>query len=401
MSNRGQSARSSTPLGMVARVGLLAFVGVGATVAAADPFALLFYATHALLATILIVRRPRQIIGWLLLVIACGFIGTTSEPQVDLPALLAGTASWPDFLAAWASSWSGYALFTAYAALMLVFPSGHFGGGAGGRAGRVLVGIGIIVTALVAVAPGVGFNINGGSTTVLIPNRLAVLPELGLWSVVPIDTMIAPVVAVLVVSLTLTLRRYWRATGIEKLQLRWLVAAFGAVVLGVIAGLAMSLVLPGIGGAIWIPVIFAYPTVPLAIYFAVTRYRLYEIDRIVSRTITWAVTTGLVAALFAVLIVGLQALLAPITNQGTLVVAASTLAAAALFMPLYRRVQIVVDQHFNRTRYDGQRALEAFGTQLRDEVELDDVSTHLVGVAARTVQPRAIGLWTRQGRASG
>jgi hypothetical protein len=260
----------------------------------------------------------------------------------------------------------------------------------------VLVGIGIIVTALVAVAPKVGFNSNGGSTTVLIPNRLAVLPELGLWSVVPIDAMIAPVVAVLIVSLALTLRRYWRATGMEKLQLRWLVAAFGAVVLGVIAGLTMSLVIPGIGGAIWIPVIFAYPTVPLAIYFAVTRYRLYEIDRIVSRTITWAVTTGLVAALFAVLIVGLQALLAPITNQGTLVVAASTLAAAALFMPLYRRVQIVVDRRFNRTRYDGQRALEAFGTQLREEVELDAVSTHLVGVAARTVQPQAIGLWTRQ-----
>ena len=99
------------------------------------------------------------------------------------------------------------------------------------------------MTALVAVAPRVGFNSNGGSTTVLVPNRLAVLPELGLWSVVPIDAMIAPVVAVLIVSLALTLRRYWRATGMEKLQLRWLVAAFGAVVLGVIAGLAMSLVI--------------------------------------------------------------------------------------------------------------------------------------------------------------
>ncbi len=131
-----RQASSMRPAG---RVAVLMIDALGFVLAAADPFALLFYATHALLATILIVRRPRQIIGWLLLVIAFGFIGATSEPRVDLPALLAGAASWPDFLAAWASSWSGYALFTAYAALMLLFPSGHFGGGASGRAGRVLV----------------------------------------------------------------------------------------------------------------------------------------------------------------------------------------------------------------------------------------------------------------------
>ncbi len=394
-----QSATSprQPAVAILARAGLLVLVVMGAVVAAADPFAFLFYVTHALLAVALILRRPGQIIGWLLLLIAFGFIGTASEPQVDLSALVLGTASWPDFLTAWVSSWSGYATFTAYAALMLAFPSGLFEGGASGRTGRVLVVVGIIVTALVAVAPKVGLNINGGSTTVLIPNRLAVFPELGLWSVVPIDAMIVPVVVVLVISLALTLGRYRRATGIERLQLRWLVAAFGAVVLGVIAGLAMSVVLANIGGAIWIPVIFAYPTVPLAIYIAVSRYRLYDIDRVISRTIGWALTTGMVAAVFGFLIVGLQALLAPITSQGTLVVAASTLVAAALFMPLYRRVQHAVDRRFNRARVDAQHALEAFGSNLRDEVDLDAVSVHLVGVVARTVQPRVVGLWTRPG----
>jgi hypothetical protein len=395
MSHIETTSRSGRALTLGGPILLVAVAILGAVAAIADPFTLIFYGTHALLATLLIIRRPRQVIGWLLLVIAFGFIGTTSEPDVDVPSLLAGTATWPDFLAAWISSWSGYATFTAYAALLLVFPSGQFEPGAGGRIGRVLVGIGITLTVLVAVAPEIGFNLNGGTTTIVVPNRLAVLPQLAVWSAVPLDMMIAPVVAVLVTSLILTLRRYRRATGVAQLQLRWLVAAFCAVVLGVVSGLAISVVASDLGGLVWIPAILAYPTVPLAIYVAVTRYRLYEIDRIISRTISWALTTGLVAAVFGLLIVGLQALLAPLTSGSTLVVAGSTLAAAALFQPLYRRVQAAVDRRFNRRRVDAQRALDTFGSQLRDEVDLQAVSGLLVGAAGQAVQPSSVGLWTR------
>jgi len=395
MSHIEAASRSDRVRALAGPILLVAVVIVGAAAATADPFTLIFYGTHALLATVLIIRRPRQAIGWLLLVIAFGFIGTTSEPQVDLAPLLAGAASWPDFIALWVNYWSGYSTFTAYAALVLVFPSGHFERGTGGQIGRALVGIGITLTVLVAVAPEIGVNVNGGTTTIAVPNRLAMFPDLALWFVVPFDVMIAPVIAVLVVSLLLTLRRYRGATGIERLQLRWLVAAFSAVVLGVVSGITLSAVAGDLGGLVWMPAILAYPTVPLAIYFAVTRYRLYEIDRIISRTIGWALTTGLVAAVFGLLIVGLQALLAPLTSASTLVIAGSTLAAAALFQPLYRRVQTAVDRRFNRRRVDAQHTLDAFGSQLRDEVDLQAVSGLLVVAAGQAVQPRSVGLWTR------
>ncbi len=389
------ATRLEPPLGMLVRAGLVVLMVTGSVAATADPFTLLFYLTHALLALVLIIRRPRQVIGWLLLVIAFGFIGTTSEPRVDLAALVAGGGSWPDFLAVWVGGWSGYATFTAYAALVLVFPSGHFEHGAGGRLGRTLVGIGVTLTVLVAVAPGVGFNANGGTTTTVIPNRLAVLPDRALWSAVPVDVMIVPVIAVLVVSLILTLRRYRLATGIERLQLRWLVAAFSAVVLGVIAGLAMWAVLGDVGGAVWIPAIIAYPTVPLAIYVAVTRYRLYEIDRIVSRTIGWALVTGILVAVFALAVLGLQAALVPFTANNTLAVAGSTLLAAALFAPLRGRVQRAVDRRFNRARVDAQRAIDTFGMHVRDEVDLTRLRGTVLGTATAAVEPDRAGLWLR------
>ena len=205
----------------------------------------------------------------------------------------------------------------------------------------------------------------------------------------------APLVAL--VALLSVVARYRRGDLIERQQLRWFTAAVAVA----ITGLAILLFTRAARHDRLLILIFALGLVPLGIGIAILRYRLYEIDRIMSRTIGWGLTTGLVAAVFGLLIVGLQALLEPVASGSTLVVAASTLAAAALFMPLHRRLQAAVDRRFNRAKVDAQHALETFGNQLREEVDLDLVSGHLVGVAARTVQPQAIGLWTRQRRASG
>jgi hypothetical protein len=209
------------------------------------------------------------------------------------------------------------------------------------------------------------------------------------------------VLTALATAIGTLLVRFRRARGPEREQYKWFLAALAATLGTVIFAFAMILLVDLNGTWMWWPAVFAYPLIPLSIGIAVLRYRLYEIDRIVSRTIGWLLTTGLVAAAFGLLIVGLQALLAPVTNESTLVVAGSTLVAAALFMPLYRRVQAAVDRRFNRAKVDAQRALETFGSQLRDEVDLDSVAGNLVGVAAQTVQPQAIGLWTRQGGTSG
>jgi hypothetical protein len=130
----------------------------------------------------------------------------------------------------------------------------------------------------------------------------------------------------------------------------------------------------------------------------VLRYRLYEIDQIISRTIGWAVVTAIIATLFVGTVVGLQALLADVTQSQTVPVAASTLVAFAVFQPLRRRVQAAVDHRFNRARYDADRLATAFTDRLRDEVDLTAVSVDIAGVVDTALRPSAIGVWIRRSR---
>ena len=134
---------------------------------------------------------------------------------------------------------------------------------------------------------------------------------------------------------------------------------------------------------------------PVVIAIGVLRYRLFEIDRIVSRTIGWAIVTGLLVAVFAGLVVALQALLAPVTNENTLAVAASTLLAASLFQPLRSGVQRAVDRRFNRGRVDAQRVTDAFATHVRDNVDLVTLRERLLAAVDGTVEPSSTALWIR------
>ena len=142
------------------------------------------------------------------------------------------------------------------------------------------------------------------------------------------------------------------------------------------------------------PAIVAFPTVPVAIEMTVLRYRLFEMDRIVSRTVAWALVTSALVAVFAGCVVGLQALLADVTNGETVAVAGATVVAAAAFQPIRRHLQTMVDHRFNRARYDAGRTTTAFGEQLRGSVRswprsTTDVAT-VVDVAFR---PTGVGVW--------
>ena len=383
-------------LGLVGRLLLVVLVLGGLLFARVDPFSVFFFLSYAVLGALLAVRRPGNVIGWLLVVIAFGFVGTTVPTDVDAAALIAGTATWGGFLVVWVTAWAGYITFACLAALLLVFPSGHLPPGRLRRPAIALLAVCVAVAVLSAVSPTVSFNPDGGVATIAVPNRFAVMPELAAWQLVPPDALIVPTLLALALAVVSMIVRYRRASGVERLQLRWLVAAAAFVVVAITAGLiSVSIVGEDLGALAWIPAIIAYPTVPAAIYVAVTRYRLYEIDRIVSRTIGWAIVTGLLAAVFAAVVVGLQAVLAPMTENSTLAVAASTLVAAALFQPLRARVQAVVDRRFNRHRVDAQRAIDAFGLQLRDEVDLGAVHGRLLAAAEATVQPAGAGLWLR------
>ena len=125
------------------------------------------------------------------------------------------------------------------------------------------------------------------------------------------------------------------------------------------------------------------------------RYRLYEIDRIVSRTISWALLTVILGATFILVVLVLQTVVAPITGSSELAVAGSTLLVAALFQPIRRRVQHVVDRRFNRTRYDAESTVSAFAARLRDEVDLERLRAEVLATATQTVEPSAVALWLR------
>ncbi len=187
-----------------------------------------------------------------------------------------------------------------------------------------------------------------------------------------IDLVPAALLGLIGLGLAGQVVRYRRGTGIERLQVRWLAAAVSVVLVGFI-GLFLELVIRTTSGPL-ASALIAYAGIllmPIAIGIAVLRYRLYEIDRLISRTIGWAIVTGILVAVFGVLVVALQAALTPVTDESTLAVAASTLVAFALFQPLRRRVQRAVDRRFDRARYDGERVAAGFAERLRNQVDLE------------------------------
>jgi hypothetical protein len=387
--------RDDAPMPMAARVALLAGIVAAVALPVPDPFTILFFACHALVGFLLVVRRPRNAIGWLLIVIALGFVGTGDLNDLDLDALTAGEAPWPDFLRVWLSSWAGSATFVAYLALAVLYPTGRLGEGRERAWGMLLVGLGVASVVVQALAPTLPINPDG-THAYLVPNRFGVMPDVlapfglgGDWWILVTVTLLAIAVVDLVV-------RFWRSSGLVRVQMRWLVASLCAILASLLLGLCVTVVLGEAAAEFaWLPVIVAYPTLPIAVYIAISRYRLYEIDRIVSRTVAWALVTGLLLAVFAAGVVSLQAILSGITQGQTLAVAASTILAFGLFQPLRRRVQRIVDRRFDRARYDAERTTVRFAERVREEVEPAAVEGELVRTAGAALRPTGIGIWLR------
>jgi peptidoglycan/LPS O-acetylase OafA/YrhL len=186
------------------------------------------------------------------------------------------------------------------------------------------------------------------------------------------------------------LLRFRSSRGVERQQMRWVAAGIaGAVALMLISvpsglGLAPSWISSLVYPALLLP--------PVAVGVAVLRYRLYDLDRIVSRTLGYGLLTVLLGLGYAGVVLGLGRLL---PDSSDLVVAAATLAAVAAFSPLHRRVQRVVDRRFNRRRYDAGRTVEGFVARLRDQVDLDALHGELLAVVDQTMQPTRASLWLR------
>jgi len=203
---------------------------------------------------------------------------------------------------------------------------------------------------------------------------------------------------ILVASIVAIAGRYRGSHDLERLQMRWLVAAFGSIALAIPAGFVIWAAFDPNAEMAWVPASVTFMLPPIAIGIAVTRYRLYEIDRLISRGLSWAVLSGLLLAVYAGAILLLQSLLGDLIQGQTVAVAGSTLLAAALFQPLRRRVQSAVDHRFNRARYDAERTATLFAGRLRDEVDLPAVRGDFTTVVDAALHPSTISVWIRRPR---
>ena len=193
--------------------------------------------------------------------------------------------------------------------------------------------------------------------------------------------------------------RYRGGDRVQRQQIKWLAAtvSLGAVVLPI--SFIVQDTSDEVAAVVSSLTVLSLFALPLVIGVAILRYRLYDIDRIISRTISWTLTTGLVAAVFAGIVIGLQGPLAEVTGGNTLAVAGSTLVAFAIFQPLRHRVQGAVDRRFNRGRYDAERIVAAFAHGLGAETSLEEVLQKVVAVVDASLGPRGTGLWIRDGAA--
>ncbi len=216
----------------------------------------------------------------------------------------------------------------------------------------------------------------------------------GFWgslvSLLSVLSGVLGVVALVCVVASLVVR-YRRARGVERAQLKWF-AYVGLVVVptllvAIVTGGATSGPLAVLTNVAWATAIGGLTLLPITIGIAVLRYRLYEIDRLVSRTIAYGVVSVVLAGVFVAIVLAVPTVLGPVTGSSTIAAATSTLVVAGLFQPIRGRVQRIVDRRFNRARYDAEATISAFAGRLRNEVDLEHLRAEILATVTQTVEP--------------
>jgi hypothetical protein len=351
---------------------------------------LILGAPFAVFGALIASRQPGQPIGWLMLGVGLALsLATASDGMVRLllehPAAI--SPGWPALISADAFR----AFFLSVVATLLLVPTGRLPS----RRWRVVAGAVWSLAALSIVLQ-------------LLPGSFSDWKEEGIRNPIgvealggvlrPLDQIATGLTMILLlVSVASVAWRFRGAQGVERAQLRWIAAAVVATAAMWVVMIVGSLVI-GDGraaDALWAIALLSFGLVPVGIGIAVVRYRLYEIDRLISRALVYGVLTVVLAVAYVGLVLSGQAIFSSVAGGGGLVIAASTLVVAALFLPLRSRVQGFVDRRFYRGRYDAQRTLEAFGARLRDQVDSEKLGRDLRGVVTDTMQPSHVSLWRR------
>src|SRR5215218_5299280 len=341
----------------------------------------------ATVGAVLASRRPAHPVGWLLLAQVASNLATGAAAQYLAWGLLApgGTLPATRYVALYFPASAGGGLLLLGFVLLLT-PTGKLPSPGWRWWARAMVAVPLLLlVVLVTLAPGsvdtsqqvLGspFDFPGLGGALLVANQLALA----------FTTLAVAVCAGSLVA------RFRRARGVERQQLRW-VALAAALLVVVAAGAALvGLALDATEVVTW--ALSAWVAgLPLAIGAAVLRYRLYDLDRIISRTLAYGLLTLLLGGGYAAIVLGLGQLLG---QDSSLVVAAATLAIAGLFQPARRRIQQAVDRRFNRRAYDAAKTIEAFSARLRDQVDLNTLSAEVLAVADQMMEPTKLSLWLR------
>jgi hypothetical protein len=336
-------------------------------------------------------RRPENPVGWLLCLFALGESISHFSSQYAIYALLAQPDSLPAGEAmAWVSSWLVFITIGFSVLYILLFPTGRLPS----RRWRWVTWL-TVAFVLVGVMLGA---FSSGPVEGLGPIR----NPLGIkgFSDVSHSIVFNMVALVLVVAAAWSVfMRLRGAIGVERQQIKWFAYAAAATVMGLVLAyiipdvIDVPLWFERIGHAIFLLLI---PAIPISIGIAILKYRLYDIDLLINRTLVYGSLTATLVALYFGGIVVLQRIFVALTGEtSTLAVVASTLAIAALFNPLRRRIQSFIDRRFYRRKYDARKTLEAFSSTLRDETDLEALNDGLVGVVRETMQPAHTSLWLR------
>jgi hypothetical protein len=330
------------------------------------------------------VKRPDNLVGWALSLsgvglLAGGVLGAYSElallakPDADLPGGGVAGALSPG---SWTPLISGVFL------LFLVFPGGRVPPRWRRVAPLVLAGYGFVWFAI-ATTPG-----ELEPPVDAFENPLAFTSS-DTW-VIAIYPVIAVCQTCLVLAAISLIVRFRRSRGDERQQFKWLAASAGFLALALPFATAFNF--SDVAGIVMTVALIA---LPVSVGIAILRYRLYEIDRLISRTLVYGGLTVILGAAYVGLVLAGQAVFSSFAGGSNLAIAGSTLVVAALFLPARSRVQRLVDRRFYRRRYDAQRTLEAFGSRVREQVELDALAGDLRAVVDESMQPAHVSLWLR------
>jgi hypothetical protein len=360
-----------------------------------DDWSQLAFAMFSVMGALIAVRQPQHTISWLFLLEGLAAALTASGQQLAI--LLVTTSpggrlspgqAWallPEFIAS-------VFLWIVFFIIILLFPDGRLPSPRW-RPFAWAAGVSVLISLVFTLRPQL-ITISPELPKVDSPLGIPALAALEpLWSVVQMLNVVAGMGCFLAPVL-----RYRGAAGVEREQLKWLVAGAGFLIFSLAAYLlSLAVTLPfllksivdlmaGLGAAV----------IPVLMTFAILRYRLYDIDLIIRRTLVYAVLTALLGAVYFGGVALAQALLRPFTGAGNdLAVVVTTLGIAALVLPLRRVVQRFIDRRFYRGKYNAGRTLAAFSAHARDEVELDVLTARLLAVVDETMQPAAVSLWLR------